>query len=233
MSLLNKLFNFVLLTTQKYNIDESCGLSHSMAVLRTANELYEEEVGQYPFLKQQEKIIYVASTVHDMCEKKYAGIRNGISSDSAGIRSVITSRIPANQADGIKEIDAFLNENMLPMDINIVKLIISAMSYSYVKENGFPVMGPYKQAYHIVREADLLTAYDFDRCMIYNMHRKNGNVEEAFQEATALFQNRVLRHNDDELFTLASSRKKSLILETRALAQIDTWKRLIKNPILK
>jgi len=181
-----------------------------MAILRTTHELYEEEVKQHPLLKQYEKVIYVASTIHDMCDKKYM-----------------------DQADGIKEIDAFLNEDLSPTDMNLVKLIISTMSYSYVKANGFPVTGPYKHAYHIVREADLLTAYDFDRCMIYNMHRKNGNVEEAFQEATALFQNRVLRHNDDELFTLASSRKKSLILETRALAQIDTWKRLIKNPILK
>jgi HD superfamily phosphodiesterase len=204
------MFNFVLLTTQKYNIDESHGLSHSMAVLRTTNDLYEEEIKNYPFLKQHEKIIYVAATVHDMCDKKYM-----------------------NQADGIKEIDAFLNEDLSVTDINMVKLIISAMSYSYVKENGFPVMGPYKQAYHIVREADLLTAYDFDRCMIYNMHRKSGNVEEAFQEASTLFQTRVLRHNDDELFTFASSREKSLVLESRALAQIDTWKRLIKSPVLK
>jgi hypothetical protein len=210
MSLLNKLFNFVLLTTQKYNIDESHGLSHSMNVLRTTNELYEEEVKQFPFLKQHEKIIYVAATVHDMCDKKYM-----------------------SQADGIKEIDAFLKEDLTPTDMNMVKLIISAMSYSYVKENGFPVMGPYKQAYHIVREADLLTAYDFDRCMIYNMHRKSGNMEDAFQEASALFQTRVLRHNDDELFTLESSRKKSLVLESRALSQIDTWKRLMKKPILK
>jgi HD superfamily phosphodiesterase len=204
------MFNFVLLATQKYNIDESHGLSHSMAVLRTTSDLFEKEVENYPILKQHETIIYVAATLHDMCDKKYM-----------------------NQADGIKEIDAFLNQDLSPIDINMVKLIISAMSYSYVKENGFPVMGPYKYAYHIVREADLLCAYDFDRCMIYNMHKKSGNVEEAFQEASALFQRRVLRHNDDELFTFKSSREQSLVLESRALAQIDTWKRLIKSPALK
>jgi len=210
MSLLNKMFNFVLLATQKYNIDESHGLSHSMNVLRTTSDLFEKEVENYPILKQHEKIIYVAATLHDMCDKKYM-----------------------NQEDGIKEIDAFLNQDLSPIDINMVKLIISAMSYSYVKENGFPVMGPYKYAYHIVREADLLTAYDFDRCMIYNMYRKSGNIEESFQEASSLFQTRVLRHNDDELFTFKSSREKSLVLESRALVQIDTWKRLIKSPVLK
>jgi len=204
------MFNFVLLATQKYNIDESHGLSHSMNVLRTTSDLFEKEVENYPILKQHEKIIYVAATLHDMCDKKYM-----------------------NQEDGIKEIDAFLNQDLSPIDINMVKLIISAMSYSYVKENGFPVMGPYKYAYHIVREADLLTAYDFDRCMIYNMYRKSGNIEESFQEASSLFQTRVLRHNDDELFTFKSSREKSLVLESRALVQIDTWKRLIKSPVLK
>ena len=44
MSLLTKLFNFVLLTSAKYNIDESHGLSHSMDVLYNAHKIYESEV---------------------------------------------------------------------------------------------------------------------------------------------------------------------------------------------
>jgi len=68
------------------------------------------------------------------------------------------------------------------------------MSYSKVKKQGFPSLGKYQLAYHIVREADLLTAYDFDRCMIYHMSKNNSNVREAYYNAEELFHNRVLRH---------------------------------------
>lgn len=210
MTLLNKLFQFVLLTTQRYNIDESHGMSHSMNVLRIANEIFESEKVNHPILNQQEKIIYVSSVLHDMCDKKYM-----------------------NQEDGIRDIEEFLKDNaMSPIDVNVVKLIMSTMSYSTVKKQGFPNLGPYRRAYHIVREADLLSAYDFDRCMIYNIYKKKGNIEEAFQEAINIFDTRVLKHNEDCLFTTDYAIKKSLVLETQSLQQITSWKRLVKNPVL-
>ena len=210
MTLLNKLFHFVLLTSQKYNIDESHGLSHSMNVLRFASEIYETEVNTHPIIKQHEKIIYVSAALHDMCDKKYM-----------------------DQDQGIREIEEFLAENkMTPLDVNVIKLIISTMSYSTVKKHGFPNLGPYKRAYHIVREADLLSAYDFDRCMIYNMHRQNGDFDEAFKDALNIFDIRVMKHNEDALFLTNYARQKSLELETQSLNQIASWKRLVKNPTL-
>jgi HD superfamily phosphodiesterase len=197
------------MTSQKHNIDESHGLSHSMNVLRFASEIYETESNKFPIVKQHEKIIYVSAALHDMCDKKYM-----------------------DQDEGITEIDNFLEDKLDPMEINVVKLIISTMSYSYVKANGFPNMGPYKTAYHIVREADLLSAYDFDRCMIYNMNRKSGNLEESFQDANLLFANRIFKHNEDGLFKTQYSLKKSLELESTSLQQIGTWKKLLKNPVL-
>ena len=210
MTLLSKLFNFVLLTSQKYNIDESHGLSHSMNVLRYASDIYQSEIESYPILKQHEKIIYVSAVLHDMCDKKFM-----------------------DQEQGIMEIEEFLAQHkMTPVDVNIVKFIISTMSYSTVKKNGFPNLGPYKRAYHIVREADLLSAYDFDRCMIYNMHRKNGDLDEAFQDASYIFDIRVMKHNEDGLFLTNYARRKSLELEAQSLNQIANWKRLVKNPVL-
>jgi hypothetical protein len=105
------------------------------------------------------------------------------------------------------------------------------MSYSYVKVNGFPNMGPYKKAYHIVREADLLSAYDFDRCLIYSLHKKNNELEGAFKDASKIFSDRVLKHNEDGLFVTDYAKQKSLILESNALKQIDAWKKIIKNPV--
>ena len=102
------------------------------------------------------------------------------------------------------------------------------MSYSTVKKNGFPILGPYQHAYHIVREADLLSAYDFDRCMIYNMNKKQSDFEEAFVESYNLFQNRVLRHNEDGLLLTDYSIRKSHILENKALSRIDHWRKILK-----
>ena len=209
MSLLSKLVHFVLLTTKKHGIDESHGLSHSMNVLQYANKIYETEVKNYPILKNQEKLIYVSALLHDMCDKKYV-----------------------DETSGLKEIEEFLqSENALtPTEINMSKQIMATMSYSKVKQYGYPIMGGYQKAYHIVREADLLTAYDFDRCMIYQMNKNGGNLEDAFKNANELFENRVLRHNDDGLFLFDYSKKESLVLHQIALQRINSWKRLLIRP---
>jgi HD superfamily phosphodiesterase len=207
MNLLSKLFNFVLLTSKKYNIDESHGLSHSMNVFHYANKIYEDEVIKYPILKNHENIIYVSAILHDMCDKKYM-----------------------DEAHGLIEIDNFLqNENIMnPNDIAVCKLIMSTMSYSKVKKSGFPNIGGYQKAYHIVRESDLLTAYDFDRCMIYKMNQNDGNIEDAFQNANNLFNIRVLKHNEDKLFTLDYSKRESIILHNLATQRIQAWKNIFK-----
>ncbi|NDA89323.1 MAG: hypothetical protein EBY20_00180 [Alphaproteobacteria bacterium] len=209
MSLLSKLVHFVLLTTKKYGIDESHGLSHSMNVLQYSNKIYENEIENYPILKNQEKLIYVSAVLHDMCDKKYV-----------------------DETSGLKEIEEFLqSENALtPTEINMSKQIMATMSYSKVKQYGYPIMGGYQKAYHIVREADLLTAYDFDRCMIYQMNKNGGNLEDAFKNANELFENRVLRHNDDGLFLFDYSKKESLVLHQIALQRINSWKRLLIRP---
>jgi hypothetical protein len=209
MSLLSKLVHFVLLTTKKYGIDESHGLSHSMNVLQYSNKIYENEIENYPILKNQEKLIYVSAVLHDMCDKKYV-----------------------DETSGLKEIEEFLqSENALtPTEINMSKQIMATMSYSKVKQYGYPIMGGYQKAYHIVREADLLTAYDFDRCMIYQMNKNGGNLEDAFKNANELFENRVLRHNDDGLFLFDYSKKESLVLHQIALQRINSWKKILIRP---
>jgi HD superfamily phosphodiesterase len=209
MSLLSKLVHFVLLTTKKYGIDESHGLSHSINVLHYANKIYEAEVENYPILKHQEKLIYASAVLHDMCDRKYV-----------------------DETTGLKEIEDFLKaENALtPTELNMSKQIMSTMSYSKVKKYGYPIMGGYQKAYHIVREADLLSAYDFDRCMIYQMNKNGGDLEDAFKNANELFENRVLRHNDDELFLCDYSKKESLVLHQLSLQRINSWKNLLIRP---
>jgi hypothetical protein len=176
-----------------------------MDVLVFAQSIYAEEIEKKPYVLDQERIIYTAAIVHDMCDKKYM-----------------------DEKEGIKAIECTLETNLDPNEISIVKLIISTMSYSKVKRDGFPCMGPYQTAYNIVREADLLAAYDFDRCMAYNMQRINPDVETSFRSATELFDNRVLRHNDDKLFTTEFAKRKSLILHNDAVRRIKVWKSILR-----
>jgi HD superfamily phosphodiesterase len=205
MSLFTKLLNFVILTSTKYGIDESHGLTHSMEVLRNAHNIYNSELPTMPIIREHERIIYVSAIVHDMCDKKYV-----------------------NEREGIHKIEEFLQDTIQPFEIDVVKQIIATMSYSTVKKNGFPNLGQYQCAYHIVREADLLSAYDFDRCMVYHMQNINPNIEESFQHADVLFENRVFKHNEDGLFLTEYSRHQSLMLHNNAKLRINTWRNILR-----
>jgi len=203
-SLFAKLFKFVIYTVEKHNIDESHGLSHAFNILLHANKIYESELKKCPELAKYEKVIYVASIVHDACDKKYMEVEVGL-----------------------YEIEQLLfreNMGLSSSDINAIRDIISTMSYSKVKLHGFPVLGEYQHAYHIVREADLLCAYDFDRCMIYQMSTHNSNIEDAFDDAIRLFDNRVFRHNDHGLFITDYSKQLFPTLEMQCYARISHWR---------
>lgn len=205
MSLYTKLFNFVLYTISKYNIDESHGLSHSMNVLHNSHSICQSELKMNPYLENQEKIIYSAAILHDMCDNKYMDVETGLND----INNVLTSHLTPEESD-------------------TVKTIVNTMSYSKVKQYGFPSLGKYQMAYHIVREADLLAAYDFDRCMIYHMNKNNTNVREAFYNADDLFRNRVLRHYEDNLLITDYSQTQHTLLASSARIRIRSWKNVLK-----
>jgi HD superfamily phosphodiesterase len=204
MKLLPSLLRFVQMTSINHKIDESHSLGHSMEVLHYANHIYMDNIFKYPELHNQEKVIYTSAIIHDMCDKKYL-----------------------NQTDGICQINNLLEDKMNAFEINKVDEIIGTMSYSTVKKNGFPNLGEYQMAYHIVREADLLTAYDFDRSIIYHMYKTDGDFLKSYENAIDLFNKRVLKHHIDGLFITDYSKNKGLELHEKALLQIDSWKQII------
>ena len=206
MNLLTNLVKFIIITIRKYNIDESHGLSHSLNVLHNAYNIYSSELPKNSFLKDQERIILVSTLVHDMCDKKYM-----------------------NQDDGINEIELFLNTKISQDEIEITKKIIATMSYSTVKKNGFPELNEYQLAYHIVREADLLAAIDFDRCMVYDLFTRTGNINDAYENAVKLFEVRVFRHNEDNLYITEYSKNQDKILKQLAIQRINSWNKIINS----
>lgn len=206
MKLLSTLLQFVKLNSLNHKIDESHSLGHSMEVLHYANKIYMDNVFKYPELRYQETVIYTSAIIHDMCDKKYL-----------------------NQSDGIKKINNVLTNKMNYNEIDKINQIISTMSYSNVKQNGYPNLGTYQMAYHIVREADLLTAYDFDRSIIFHMYKTNSDFVKAYENALYIFENRVLNHHKDALFITDYSKKKGEELHDKALLQMKSWEKIIAS----
>jgi HD superfamily phosphodiesterase len=199
----DKLFAFVLLMSKKYNIDTSHSEKHSMDVLHYADAIYNNEVENFPHLGKQTNVIYTASILHDMCDKKY-----------------LTTEV------GLNEIQQFLKDQLKKEEIYYTKEIINTMSYSVVKKNGFPDLGEYQLAYHIVREADLLSSYDFDRSMIYHMNKGN-SITDSYFNALQLFEKRVFNYNTEGLFLTDYSKTQSFLLAMNSIDRINRWHKFL------
>ena len=206
MKLLSKLFNYVLLATKYYNIDESHGITHSMEVLNYAHQIYSEEVNNYPEIVNYKKIIYSSAILHDTCDKKYM-----------------------DEKDGFTQIKRYFYDDFTPKEFCDLEKIITTMSYSKVKVNGFPRdLNNLTIPYHIVREADLLSAYDFNRCLIFEMCVRNYNIYHSFNSSTKLFNSRILNYRNDNLFITSTGKKLSEKLEKNSFQKLNNWNEMLK-----
>jgi hypothetical protein len=169
-----------------------------MEVFQFANKIYNHEVINNPILVNQKNIIMCSAIIHDMCDKKYM-----------------------NEQDGIKNINShfkyFLNEE----ELDVVNSIISTMSYSTVKQKGYPDLKDYNLAYHIVREADLLAAYDVERCIIFQMIHNNTDYQDSLDYVKKLFNNRVLKYISDELFITDCAKNIAKDLHEKSLIKLE------------
>jgi hypothetical protein len=217
-----------MLSTAKHGIDESHGLSHSMNVLQFAHQIYESEIVSSPLLEEQRHIIFTASALHDMCDKKYVFEKDGVAEIGEFLDKIQMISMPTSTMA--------LAENIhLPTynqeEIRAIQDIISTMSYSTVKKWGYPTLGKYQHAYHIVREADLLSAYDFDRSMMYHMYRNNKDIKSAFLSAEDIFESRIFRYSSDGLFVHDFSKNLAFQLHQGARIRMEAWRSIIRNPI--
>ena len=170
-------FECVVALCKKYGIDESHGLSHSLDVLRFAQQILASE-SDHPerrLRKKSETIVAVAAIVHDMCDKKYVA-----------------------EAEGVRDIADFLRPVLDEDSLDAVVRIISTMSYSAVRRDGFPPDADL--LYHVVREADLLAAYDIHRCIVFEMMKRGVSYLAAKARAKALYETRVMTYLSDGLF---------------------------------
>jgi len=197
LPIINYAFNYVIHNCKKMNIDESHALRHSMDVFHFANKIYDSEILKNPLLKTQQNIIMCSSILHDMCDKKYM-----------------------NEQEGIDNMNAFMKDFISKDDLFVINSIISSMSYSTVKKKGYPELNEYNLAYHIVRESDLLAAYDVERCIIYQMMHDKYDYDTSLICAKELFNKRILCYIDDNLFVTKYSKEVSIHLHNDALKKI-------------
>jgi HD superfamily phosphodiesterase len=201
--LLSELFQYVIAISTKYGIDESHSLGHSMRVFQFAEKIAAEE----PVYKnnpnifiEHRPIIHAAAILHDTCDKKYI-----------------------DEERGLVELGDFLQHKLTENDISVTIDIIKTMSYSKVIKYGMPDLGVYQPAFNVVREADLLDAYDFDRSMIYHMNRNNKSIEEAYKNAQFLFETRVFRHMDNGFLLTKYAIQNHQELSRNAMLRIKSW----------
>jgi len=177
-----------------------------MDVFLKSNEIYNREVFNYPHLWSQKRIIYTAAILHDMCDRKYM-----------------------DKDEGLSRIQTFLQDKFPSRDIEVILTIMSTMSYSYVKRHGYPHLEQYQMAYHIVREADLLAGYDVNRGVIYDMYVNNKTVVDSYIDTRDLFERRMFKHFDDELFITNHSKNLAKQYEMDSYEKLRDWNHVIQH----
>lgn len=204
---INNIINFIVLQSNKYNIDESHSLNHALSVLNYSNKIYTEEVKIKPVLKQQKHIIYTSALIHDTCDSKYD-----------------------NDNHSIMNIKKFLKNNCYDeIDIGIIIKIIETMSYHKIKKNGFPNLYDYNDAFNIVREADLLAGYEFNRAVLFGIYKLDINYTESFEISKKLYFNRMDKYLEDNLFLTTYGKQHANEINENEKINIENLSNLIEN----
>lgn len=204
--IVNYATSIVINNCKMYNIDESHALRHSLDVFHNAVKIYETELFANPFLRQQQNEIFCAAILHDTCDKKYVDSQSVLLDINSGMSNYLSGN-----------------------EIKNMNQIINTISYSYVKKNGFPNLQNYNLAYHIVREADLLAAYDVERCIVYQMMHDKFNYSDSLKKTFELFDTRMFNYISDGLFITNYSKERAQVLHKEAEKRISILKNIEKS----
>jgi primase-polymerase (primpol)-like protein len=202
--LITPALQLVIRTCAAFSIDESHGLKHSLQVMHYAETLWNLESSTFSSTfssNNMKDVVLLSACLHDMCDKKYM-----------------------NEADGLEYLDREMALFVPPETRKPVLDIVSTLSYSKVKKRGFPSLGDYQLAYHVVREADLLAAYDVDRCIIYSLIMEKSTYEQAVIRCINQFEQRMLRHMEDRLFVTSSGIEMAKQLHIEAEKRIQEFR---------
>ena len=101
------------------------------------------------------------------------------------------------------------------------------MSYSKVCKYGFPNLKEYQTAYHIVREADLLCGYDFNRAILFGIHQRNLSYTNSFHRSKQLYQERIDNIVNKHMFVTAFGQSLANELYEKELEKIECLEQML------
>lgn len=162
-------------------IDSSHDECHMTRVARMTEQL--NTMSGKPVTTEEKDVMILAAFTHDLCDHKYTDVNAGL-----------------------EVIDRWLEQQPISEEQRrAVCRIIATMSYSKVKQYGYPTdLGKWELAYHHVRIADLIDAYDIDRCYTYQSHKHPDMTEsEKWRAVIDLFERRVLTQKDEYILPIA------------------------------
>lgn len=174
-------YDFCAAICRAQGIDSSHDETHMIRVARMTEQL--NELCGNPVTLEEKDVMILAAFTHDLCDHKYTDVNAGLD-----------------------VIDKWLERQPISEEQRrAVCRIISTMSYSKVKQYGYPTdLGKWELAYHHVRIADLLDAYDIDRCYTYQSHKHPDMSEsEKWRAVIDLFERRVLTQKDEYILPIA------------------------------
>lgn len=183
LGLIHRSLEFVSDFSAYHHIDQSHNAHHSREVLHWALDILENDVTTR-VTKAELEIIIQSCVLHDMVDSKYYP-------DIPRVRIFLQSVHPAHH------VETMIN-------------IITTMSYSKVFKHGFVEFpawldhSPYQRAYHVVREADLLSSFNIARMIEYRQAR-GMPPHEIKDDIRTFYETRVARLVDQGHFVHAQS----------------------------
>ena len=202
---------FVLQTSQFYKIDDSHNLKHSLDVLKQGKLLMDNQLRHYN--TESKSIIYLGCILHDMCDRKYMDVENGLTNIANFLK---TTKVNQNVIDSVMK-------------------ILPRMSYSKTVENNqFQLPKdmydfPYLEEYHIIRHADLLTSYKLFRTieMRYQeciRNNKTVDMDRIVEEADTIINKRIFALMGGNIFVEKEAKKLAKKYHHVAMRRYKNWK---------
>jgi hypothetical protein len=92
---------------------------------------------------------------------------------------------------------------------------------------GFPNLKEYQTAYHIVREADLLCGYDFNRAILFGINKHNLSYTDAFYESKKIYNERIDNISKKHMFVTAFGKSLANELYINEIEKIENLEQLL------
>lgn len=149
--------DFIFSTCRRYNIDYSHNMHHSFQVLELADTIAKRD---YSLTTNEKTVLDLSCLLHDMCDNKYTIVYQSSLDISKFLLTDLC--VPHHIHDGVMN-------TIMTMSFNKIVQTDNRVVYPMWLETEWH----YRDAFHIAREADLLTSYDLKR-MVHYKHERLG-----------------------------------------------------------